>query len=241
MPDENESENNLLWPLEGLAYFITSPRHWKGPVLAMAAALVVMAGLFFWIVFANWPESHIGWIKYLWTIVKSFGYGFAAVLTVWVIALPLGLVWCFEGMQRRIFKEEGVEVVGESLLHSLRSGLYVFFHTLGWRIFWPLLALICTFTLGPVGILVGHIGLGHVSAIDSCDLSLSLLGYRGAERLQEFKRRRGSIFLSGVIGGSVGFLLGLTVIAWLFWLPGVFAGGPLWVKNWAVRKKKPEV
>jgi hypothetical protein len=141
-------------------------------------------------------------------------------------------------MTRKILKEEGAEVVEESLIHSLRSGLTVLFRTLGWRIFWPIFALICTFTLGPIGVLVGHIGLGHIASIDATDLSLSLLGYKGSERIEQIRQRRTAIFLSGVVAGALGFLLGLTVVAWLFWMPGVFAGAPLWVKTWASAKKR---
>jgi hypothetical protein len=199
--------------------------------MAVACALLVMTALFFFIIFIRWPEANLTWLPYLWTIVKSVGYGFAAVLAIWVIALPLGLTWCFEGMQRKIYQEQGVQVREEKLLHSVKSGLHVLIRTIGWRIFWPVMTLICTLTLGPVGVFVGHVGLGHVSAIDATDLSLSLLGYRGSQRLELIKSNRGFLLLSGVIAGALGFVLGLTIIAWLFWLPGIFAGAPLWVKT----------
>lgn len=236
-----ELECSYTWPVHGLAYFLSHPRLWKGPLLTVMLALLVMASIFFLLIFYNWPESNLPWTLYLWTIVKSVGYGFAAILAVWVVALPLGLSWCFEGMIRKIYQEQEVQVVEESLLHSIKSGLHVLWKTLGWRIFWPLFTLLCTFMLGPIGVIVGHVGLGHITAMDATDLSLSLIGYKSSQRLELLKKNRSTVFFSGVAGGLTGFLLGLTVIAWLFWLPGVFAGAPLWLKNLGIPKKAKKI
>lgn len=220
------------WPIRGVAFFVSSPRLWWRPLFTVMAAFLLMAALFGYVFYRSWPSAELSWYLYTWTAVKAFGYATASALAVWVFILPLGLSFGFEGMIRQIFAQKNSPIAEEKLFKSIHSTGYVLIHTLGWRIFWPLMTLIGTLTLGPVGFIIGQIGLGHITAIDGFDLALSLKGYSGGKRLDAMSKYRAKLLQIGFLGGMLSALLGLTVIGWIFWLPGMFSGMALWISFW---------
>lgn len=216
-------------PARGMYYFIGTPSLWWRPIFAAIIVVTLMLSLFSFVLYFSWPNSDLTWLKYIGGILTSAGLGFASVLVFWVLFLPGILTLCFQGLVRKVFKSKQVAVVDESLFGSIHSSLYVLMKTLGWRIFWPLFTLIMTIFISPLGVVVGHLGLGHIIALDSVDLALSLIGIKGRERIAFISSYRLELFLFGCSAALFSMLLSFTIIGWFFWLPGMLCAGTLFV------------
>lgn len=222
----------------GFSYFIMRPYLWIGPLFATLLSLIILITVFFITAYYNWPETANGWVSYSWGVLKSFGYASISVLVLWVSVFPIILNVAFERMCARILQEERREVKGEGMGSATISSIQVIFRILGWRLFWPILALLCLFFFSPLTLFVAQVGMGHIALIDGCDLSLSVQGLKGSERIKMIKERRGALLIAGGLAGFLSIVLTTTIIGWVFWLPGIYAGAVLWTMTW-IKVGKP--
>jgi hypothetical protein len=225
--------NGTNCSLIGFGYFLARPYLWIGPLFAALLALIILMGVFFLVAYFSWPTSvGTGWLSYSWGVLKSFGYASISILALWVSLFPIILNVAFERMAARILHENKKEVKAEGMGQATFSSIQVIFRTLGWRLFWPLAAIVCLFFFGPLTIFIAQIGMAHIAVIDGCDLSLSVQGVKGSVRIKQIKERRGPILVGGFMAGLLSIILTATIIGWVFWLPGVYAGTVLWSMHW---------
>lgn len=230
---ENFSKvNSTNCSIIGFGYFIGRPYLWLGPLIAALISFFVLIATFFLVTYLSWPHEGMGWFAYTWGIFKSFGYASFGVLCLWVSLFPIILNIAFEQMCGRILHNEGQSTKGEGMMQALTSSLYILVRTLGWRLFWPIITLITLFIFGPLALFLAQVGMGHIAIIDACDLSLSVQGIKGGVRMEMMKERRMPMLMAGLVGGMLSMILTATIIGWLFWLPGIYAGATLWTMNW---------
>jgi len=229
----NEKVNGTNCSIIGFGYFLSRPYLWIGPLFAALVSLIVLIGVFIFVAYFSWPDTTSSWFSYSWGILKSFGYASISILALWVSLFPIILNVAFERMSARILHEQKKEVKAEGMGQATISSIQVIFRTLGWRLFWPFLAIISLFFFGPLTIFIAQIGMGHIAIIDGCDLSLSVQGMKGGERIKLIKKYRGQILIGGFIAGLLSIILTATIIGWVFWLPGVYAGTVLWSMTWS--------
>ncbi len=231
---ESKSQNNsyFLWPFRGLAYFVTHPKMWWLSILATFILTVILLAVFLFVVMITWPNLDTTfWIK-LWHILKSFGYGTIALLVAFIVLMPIVLTLALDKMTRKILLLEEGRAIEVGFFRSVYSGTLIFFKTIFWRIFWPVVGLVCVIFLGPIGAFISQIGIGHLAIIDGVDLTLALKGLNTDQRISLYRKKRGKIFCMGFFAAILSMGLSITVIGWLIWIPSVFAGATLWVKDW---------
>lgn len=232
-----EKINGMNCSLVGLGYFLARPHLWVTPLFTALIALIILIGVFIFIAYFSWPDANVSWFAYSWGILRSFGYASISIIALWVSVFPILLNVAFEKMSVRILHEQKKEIKVERLGQATISSIQVIFRTLGWRLFWPCAAIISLFFFGPFTVLIAQIGMGHIAIIDGCDLSMSVQGFSGHERIKLIKKHQGSILLGGFIAGLLSFILAATVIGWIFWLPGVYTGTVLWSIHWIKAEK----
>lgn len=216
----------------GLGYFIARPYLWLAPLLAALISFFVLLAAFLITAYISWPESSLGFFSYTWGIFKSLGYASLALVALWVSVFPIILNYAFENMIGKILHDKRVPIKGEGALQAVTSSIQVMFRTMGWRIFWPVATLISLFIFGPLALLLAQVGMGHIAVIDACDLSLTIQGEPVSQRIRALKSRLSPILIAGFIAGMLSMILTTTVIGWIFWLPGVYAGCTLWTLRW---------
>jgi hypothetical protein len=230
-----EKITGLNSSLVGFGYFLARPNLWIAPLFATLLSFIILIGVFIFVAYFSWPHADTGWLVYFWGIFKSFGYASVAILGLWVSLFPIVLNVAFEKMTARVLHEEKQSVKLEGTFSAVISSIQVIFKTLGWRLFWPFLSLIFLFISAPLTVCLAQMGMGHIAIIDGCDLSLSVQGVKGKDRLFLIKKEWKSILLAGIMAGFLSMILTTTVIGWLFWLPGVYVGTTLWSMNWKVK------
>ncbi|MCB1107784.1 MAG: hypothetical protein KDK76_06790 [Chlamydiia bacterium] len=216
----------------GLGYFIARPYLWFAPLIAALLSFFVLIAAFFLTAYVSWPESTLGWFTYTWGIFKSLGYASVTLIALWVSVFPVILNYAFEHMIGKILHDQRVPIKGEGAFQAVTSSIQVIFRTLGWRLFWPLAILITLFIFGPLAMFLAQVGMGHIAIIDACDLSLTIQGEPAARRIKALKSRTLPLLTAGFIGGMLSMILTTTIIGWLFWLPGIYAGCALWTLRW---------
>ena len=92
--------------------------------------------------------------------------------------------------------------------------------------------------MGPVGIFISQLGIGHLAAIDAVDLVLALKGNSTKKRLEYYRNMKGEIFCFGFFSAILSMVLSVTIIGWLLWIPAIFCGATLWVKDWPELKRE---
>jgi hypothetical protein len=214
-------------PIEGMAYFIARPRLWLFPLFGAFLSLVLLIIIFTGITVVAWPEGVVGW-QFTWQLFKAFGYATVGSLILWAILFPFVLALFFEGMLRRILRESAEQT---KRFVGLSASMQIVFRTLVIRIFWPVVGLISTLFFGPVGMLIGQIGIGHLAMIDACDLTLALKGASFQERMTFYREKRWEMLLAGMVGGAMSLFLGPTLVGWIFWIPGLYVGALLWIQG----------
>jgi|JI10StandDraft_1071094.scaffolds.fasta_scaffold04644_2 hypothetical protein len=218
--------------LLGIGYFIARPYLWLVPLLTALIAFFVLTMAFFLTAYLSWPSSTLTWLSYTWGIFKSLGYASLILIGLWVSIFPIILNFAFENMIGKILHDQRIPVKGEGALKATVSSIHVIIRTLGWRIFWPLVTLISLFFFGPLAMILAQIGMGHIAIIDAADLSLTLQGHTAKQRIHALKSRFIPILTAGFIAGILSMILTATIIGWLFWLPGIYAGVTLWTLTW---------
>jgi len=217
----------------GFAYFVTRPYLWLGPLIAALLSFLVLLAAFFITAYVSWPHFDSGWIEYTWGMFKSFGYAALTIIILWVSIFPIVLNFAFENMIGKILHDQRVQIKGEGTMQATISSIQVIIRTLGWRLFWPLATLFSLFIFGPLALFLAQVGMGHIAIIDATDLSLAIQGLPGKKRIKEIKSRTLPILTAGFIAGMLSMILTTTIIGWLFWLPGVYAGCALWTLKWS--------
>ena len=216
----------------GIGYFATRPYLWLAPLLAALVSFIVLIMAFFIVSYASWPTSTLSFLSYTWGVFKSLGYASLAVIALWVSVFPIILNFAFENMIGKILHDKQVPIKNEGAFKATASSIHVIFRTLGWRFFWPLATLITLFIFGPLAMILAQIGMGHIAMIDAADLSLTLQGRAAKNRIHALKSRRLPLLTAGLIAGFLSIILTTTIIGWLFWLPGIYAGACLWTLTW---------
>lgn len=216
----------------GLGYFVSRPYLWLAPILAALISFFVLLAAFFLTAYVSWPHEGSGWLGYTWGMFKSLGYASLTLIALWVSVFPIILNFAFENMIGKILHDKQIPIQGEGMFQAVRSSITVLFKTLGWRLFWPLATLIFLFIFGPLALFIAQIGMGHIAIIDAADLSLTIQGERAHARISALKSRTLPILTAGFIAGMLSMILSTTIIGWLFWLPGIYAGATLWTLTW---------
>ncbi len=216
----------------GFGYFVARPHLWLAPLFAALISFFVLVAAFFLTAYISWPETTLGFFSYTWGIFKSLGYASVTLIALWVSVFPIILNFAFENMIGKILQEKRVPIKGEGTFQAMTSSVQVILRTLGWRIFWPLATLISLFIFGPLAMFLAQVGMGHIAIIDACDLSLTIQGHPVKERIHRLKSHLLPLLTAGLIAGMLSMILTTTIIGWLFWLPGVYAGCTLWTLTW---------
>jgi len=216
----------------GFGYFVSRPYLWLAPLMTALLCFFVLLSTFFLTAYIAWPQVGNGWFDYTWGIFKSLGYASFAILALWVSVFPIILNFAFENMIGKILQEHHVPIKGEGMMRATVSSVQVIVRTLGWRLFWPIVTLFSLFIFGPLALFLAQIGMGHIAIIDATDLSMAIQGIPGKKRIQEIRNRFPQLLTAGIIAGMLSMILTTTIIGWLFWLPGVYAGCTLWTLNW---------
>ncbi|QVL56925.1 MAG: hypothetical protein KFB93_05940 [Simkaniaceae bacterium] len=216
----------------GIGYFIARPHLWLAPLLAALFSFFVLIAAFFITAYTSWPESTLTWFSYTWGIFKSLGYASLTLIILWVSVFPIILNYAFENMIGKILQDKRVPIKGEGSFQAMTSSVQVIIRTLGWRLFWPLATLISLFFFGPLAMILAQVGMGHIAIIDATDLSLTIQGQPVKKRMHAIKSRFLPILTAGFIAGILSMILTTTIVGWLFWLPGVYAGCTLWTITW---------
>lgn len=218
--------------VHGFAYFLSRPYLWIAPLFAALISFLILISTFFLSAYFSWPSDTLGFFSYTWGIFKALGYASLTLIALWVSIFPVILNYAFENMIGKILHDKRVPVKGEGTFQAITSSINVIFRTLGWRIFWPLATLISLFFFGPLAMFLAQVGMGHIAVIDACDLSLTLQGIPAPKRIHSIKSRLLPILTAGFVAGMLSMILTTTIIGWLFWLPGVYAGCTLWTLTW---------
>lgn len=223
----------LLFPFRGLVYFLTHPRYWPLQIVAMLLLMLCLAGIFTGVLFITWPSLYdMSWWPELWGIIKSIGLSLVAALVGFIILMPLFLTFALDKMVRHMLERMGEVKKPVGLFKSVYSSTVIFFKTLFWRLFWPVVGLFSALFLGPFGLFIAQVGIGHLAVIDGVDLSLAMKGINTSMRIELYKKKRMQIFCVGVVSGLLSMLLSFSIIGWLIWVPSVVAGSALWVVEW---------
>lgn len=216
----------------GIGYFIAHPYLWLAPLFAALVSFFVLTMAFFLTAYISWPESTLSWFSYTWGIFKSLGYASLTLIALWVSVFPIILNFAFENMIGKILHDKRVLIKGKGALKAMTSSIHVIFRTIGWRIFWPIVTLISLFFFDPLAMILAQVGMGHIAIIDASDLSLTLQGHNAKQRVHALKSRMMPILTAGFVAGALSMILTTTIIGWLFWLPGIYAGCTLWTITW---------
>lgn len=221
-------------PFIGFSFFLSKPKLWLIPLISTLAAWFLLFCLFIFTAYHLWPTNTTSDLKYTLKIFQSLGIASIIALMAWVFLIPFFLNICFEGLLKKVYLAKGDILMPLSFLKTLSSGTYIFIKTIGWRLFWVVLGLIMILIFGPATLLVVQLGMAHIALIDGCDLSLSLKGVEGKQKLVLIKKNRLGILFGGCIAGLVSFFLMPTILIWLFWIPSIYIGAALWVREWTL-------
>ncbi len=216
----------------GFGFFLAKPKLWLGPLLTTLLCWLFLFAAFFLTTYFSWPASHIGWAKYTLKIFQALGIASAVVLALWSFVMPGFLNWAFENMIRKVLLLKGESLPKAQYFKSFASSFYVMGKTILWRAIWLFIAIICAIFFGVIGLIISQVAFGHIAVLDACDLCLNIRGIKGRDRYDLLRTNFVGILSGGLIGGLLGFVLIPTVIGWIFWLPGVYAGCALWTRFW---------
>lgn len=219
-------------PFIGFGFFLGKPRLWLVPLLSTLAAWFLLFCLFIFVAYHLWPMNTQSDLRYTLKVFQSLGVAAIVALMAWVFLIPFFLNICFEGLLKKVYLAEGDVLEPLSFFKTFSSGAYIFIKTLGWRIFWVFFGALMIVAFGPATLLIVQLGVAHIALIDGCDLSLSLKGIEAKQKLVLIRKNRLGILSGGCIAGLVSFFLMPTILIWLFWIPSIYVGAGLWVREW---------
>jgi hypothetical protein len=219
-------------PFSGLAYFFSHPSLWGWALLGTLVSGTITLFVCIKVVAWTFPEAANGvWGLYFWHVMKALGWGLFALVLMISIVFPLIFNGCFAKGFSVILKREKIVHSEESLAGAIASSFWVFFRTLKWRILWPLLLLAALLFLPFLIFPLSLIAANHLVVIESADLILSLFGKQASTRVHWISRHGTECFAAALSGTLLSFLLSLTVVGWLLWIPAMYCGVFLWIKN----------
>ncbi|PCI92451.1 hypothetical protein COB11_07350 [Candidatus Aerophobetes bacterium] len=218
-------------PFVGFCFFLSKPRLWFLPVLAMLFSWIVLFAIGVLVAYYAWPKTDVSWLYTSFKIFRALGLAAFAAVFVWIIFFPIFLNICFEKLLKKVYLAKGDTFEPLSSYKALVSGFIIFKKTILLRFFWILLCLVAAFIYGPLGMVASQIAIAHISFIDGLDLSLSLKGLDANARYALIKKYRVSLIVGGFIGGLVGFVFLPTLIVWLFWIPSLYIGACLFARE----------
>ncbi|MBA3707577.1 MAG: hypothetical protein H0W83_02010 [Planctomycetes bacterium] len=222
----------MWWPVSGLALFLKQPALWRRPLAFLLVGWVLLVSTGVGVTWWRWPAHHDGWWPWTMQALLAMGLGIVSVLGLWILLLPVLMVFALEGVARRMQREAGAPpATEESLARSLASSLHVLMRTLPMRLGWTGLALLSSF-FGPLGLLVGAFGMAHLAAIDAMDTALAVRGIPGPSRMAALRAHREDVIGGSMVGAVLNIALGLTVVGWIVWLPGMVCGAATRVLSW---------
>ena len=217
-------------PYAGLAYFFSNPSLWGWAFLGTAISGTLAVYLFVKTIAWTYPANDSGWVSYFWHVLQSFGWGLLSLVLMIAIVFPLVFNACFAKGFCKIMKREGTFHIEESMITAIVSSFWVFFRTLKWRILWPLLLIATIFFLPPLIFPISLLAANHLTVIEGADLVLTLFGNTASQRVDWLKARSADCFAFAVSGAILSFLLGLTGVGWIFWIPAMYCGVFLWIR-----------
>lgn len=215
----------------GLTYFLTRPKLWLLPLMGMLIVWVVIASIFLFTSYYSWPQIEGSHLKYSLKILQSLAIASVCSLLGWIVLTPVILTLCFEHLLKKVYLLHGDAIESISLLKSVSSSCSVFIKTIGMRLIWVVIGFVLVFILTPLSPLVLQIAISHFALIDGCDLSLALRGKNISERVSFLKKNKFRLFFSACILGCVGVFLMPTMLIWMFWIPSIYIGMCLWVRQ----------
>lgn len=225
-----------FWPVRGLVHFLAHPRLWVAPIAATVGAwlvILLVAGGALW---ATWPAD-LGWsCGAVGSLLIALGWGLVAGIVAVVVVLPLLIGLAYEALVRRVLRAAGTVLVDEAPLAAIASAGRVLLRMLPWVAAYPLLSLACNLTgvLAPLGFVIAHLGLAHLSVLEAGDLCLAARGLDGRRRWAELRARSGAIGASVAVGTLLAMLLNLTLVGGVLILPAIFVGTALQTAGWRI-------
>lgn len=226
----------FLGSFKGFGYFLIHPNLWWLPLFTVLLLTVILIAVFIGVGYLLWPVGAMTFGHKLWLILKAFGLSAASVLITFMILMPLMITLALDKMTRKILLIEHAQSADVNFFKSVYSSTVIFFKTFFWRLFWPVIGIIGALFFGPIGALVSQVGIGHLATIDGVDLVLALKGLNTQDRFAYYLKMRAEIFWFGFFAGVLSIALSATIVGWLFWIPAVFCGTTLWVKDWPALK-----
>ncbi|HSX26118.1 MAG TPA: hypothetical protein VLE89_03835 [Chlamydiales bacterium] len=205
-------------PFLGLGYFLSKPRLWGWALLATFIAFTLTLAVCIKVTTATYPP-----VPTFWPILRSLGWGLFTLILMIIFIFPLIFNACFA---KALAKEEN-QTPGELWI----SSFWVFLRTLKWRILWPLLLLATLLYLPPLIFPISLLAANHLAVLESLDLSLTIFGLTADQRVAWIKNHGTDCFAIALSGSLLALLLSLILIGWLFWIPALYCGTFLWVKN----------
>lgn len=202
-------------PYSGLAFFLTHPSLWGWTLLGTVLSGAISIFLFVKVVQWTFPAGGA-----VWGAFQAFGWGFLSLIIMIAVVFPLIFNACFAKGFSNLFKLQGAATTP-----------FIFFQTLRWRILWPLFLLAAILFVPPLIIPLFLLAANHLATIESVDLALSLYGVQTAERVEWLHRHSTAIFTMAISLALLSFLLGLTGVGWIFWIPTVYCGAFLWIRS----------
>jgi len=220
------------WPLVGLKTFATHPAWWFRPLATTLAGWLVMLAAVVAVAWWRWPAGDLGWWQRLLGISLALGWGVLTALAYWLLLAPILMGLAMEGLARQVQTAAGAPPLAEErITAAVASSLRVILGTLPFRLGWLALGVIGVFT-GPFAAVIGAVGTAHVASLDAFDIALSVRGIPGVERLRLIREHREHTRGGAVVGGGLNLALGLSLVLWPFWLPGLVAGAARAVLDW---------
>ena len=236
-----KSTNNrlvFLWPFTGFGYFLLRPSLWWLPLISVLILSFALVAIFIVLLIVLWPAEAVSFTHKMWLILKDLGLSSAGVLVGFISLMPLIITIALDKLVRKVLIIENGGVVNVTFFNSIYSSTVIFFKTFFWRVFWPIVGIIAAIFMGPVGIFISQLGIGHLAAIDAVDLVLALKGNSTKKRLEYYRNMKGEIFCFGFFSAILSMVLSVTIIGWLLWIPAIFCGATLWVKDWPELKRE---
>ncbi len=227
--ERKSTSYSFFSPFMGLAYFVTHPFLWAVALVTILTLITLLLALFVIVLIKTWPHGQTGFDANLISVLKSFGYSSVALLVGFIVLMPVGVALGLDRMVRKILIHRGEACQDVGFFKSLYAGGIIFFKTFFWRLFWPIVSLVGVLFLGPIGIFISQLGLGHLAIIDAVDLTLALKGKNTNERLFYYKHHQMKIFCVGFSAALLGLMLSISFIGWVLWIPAVFCGVALWI------------
>ena len=136
------------WMVIGYTRFLSHPQWWLRPIIGTLALVAVVLAIFSLGLYFVWPNeptiAEASWaMEWLVHYPMAIGKALLITLLTWLIGSPILMGMAYESLSRAVLRKHGAPLGEEKLLASIHSSLIVLKRSLGWRILWPCLSLLC--------------------------------------------------------------------------------------------------